>query len=130
MTDFKKDLLTEQDVQLMVDTFYEKVNNDAMLAPVFNDFAEVDWLHHLPKMYQFWNFVILGIAGYKGQPFPMHSRLPVTSEHFRRWLELFTQNMDALFSGENATMAKEKANNIANVFQYKLGLKADGNFYR
>jgi hemoglobin len=118
----KKDISTEDDIQLMVNTFYDKVNKDPLLSPVFNDFANVDWPHHLPKMYQFWNFIILGIPGYKGQPFPVHVKLPVTTEHFERWLELFKSNIEEHFSGSNADMAKEKASNIAGVFQYKMGL--------
>src|SRR5690606_13278699 len=112
----------EEDIKKLVDGFYEKVNKDELLSPVFNDFARVDWPHHLPKMYGFWNFMVLGIPGYKGQPFPVHARLPVTAEHFGRWLDLFIKNTDEHFAGKNAELAKEKAGNIARVFQYKLGL--------
>lgn len=117
-----KDITSEEDVKTMVDTFYGKVNEDPILSPVFNDFAAVDWPHHLPKMYMFWNFLILGIPGYKGQPFPAHVPLPVSQEHFERWLSLFRQNIDEQFAGPNAEMAKSKAENIAMVFQYRLGL--------
>lgn len=117
-----KDILSEADITLMVDTFYDKVNDDALLSPIFNDFAEVDWPHHLPKMYQFWSFVVLGIPGYQGAPFPMHARLPVGPEHFTRWLELFKANVDEHFSGANAELAKKKGDDIAQAFQYRMGL--------
>lgn len=118
----KHDILSEEDVKVMVDTFYDKVNADNLLSSVFNDFAHVDWPHHLPKMYQFWNFLLLGIPGYKGQPFPMHSKLPITFEHFNKWLELFKANIDENFAGQNAEMAKAKAQGIALTFQYKMGI--------
>jgi hemoglobin len=118
----KHDINSEEDVRLMVDTFYDKVNADKLLSPVFNDVAQVDWPHHLPKMYQFWNFLLLGISGYKGQPFPMHSKLPITHEHFNKWLELFNANIDENFSGVNSEMAKAKAQGIALTFQYKMGI--------
>lgn len=121
-TTAKHDITTERDVKTMVDTFYDKVNSDDMLASVFNDFAEVDWTHHLPQMYMFWNNVILAIPGYKGQPFPKHLRLPISKEHFERWLDLFMANIDAQFEGPNTEHAKQSANNIANVFQYKMNL--------
>lgn len=117
-----KEIQTEEDIKTMVDTFYEKVNNDELLSPIFNDFAEVDWPHHLPKMYKFWNSLILGIPGYKGQPFPMHARLPIVQDHFNRWVELFVKNIDENFTGQNAEIAKEKANHIALMFQFKMGL--------
>ncbi len=118
----KKDLTTEEDIKKMVNTFYDKVNVDNLLSPIFNDFAGIDWSHHLPKMYAFWNFLILGIPGYKGQPFPMHTRLPITQEHFKKWVKLFLSNIDEHFSGTNAELAKSKAESIALTFQYKMGL--------
>ena len=57
------DITTEADVRVLVDTFYEKVREDALLDPIFSDVAKVDWEHHLPKMYAFWNGMILGKAG-------------------------------------------------------------------
>jgi hemoglobin len=120
--EIKKDILSENDVRLMVDTFYDKVNSDILLSAVFNDFAKIDWKHHLPKMYAFWNFLLLGIPGYKGQPFPMHIELPITQVHFSKWLELFKKNVDEQFSGLNANIAKTKAESIAMNFQYKLGI--------
>ena len=119
---FKKDISTEEDVKKMVDTFYDKVNSDLLLSPVFNDFAKVDWKHHMPKMYDFWNMLILGKSGYKGQPFPMHLRLPIQKDHFDKWLSLFHANIDENFSGSNAELAKSKADGVALTFQYKMGL--------
>lgn len=118
----KHDIISEIDVKQLVDTFYDKVNADEMLSPIFNGFAEINWQHHLPKMYAFWNFILLGIPGYKGQPFPMHARLPIEQEHFKRWVELFIKNVDDHFIGNVASMAKTKAEGIALTFQYKLGL--------
>ena len=118
----KKDIETEEDIQLLVDTFYDNVNQDELLSPVFNDFAQVDWQHHLPVMYKFWSTVLFGSMAYKGQPFPKHMRLPVEKEHFNRWIALFTQTIGDLFEGPKATEAKQKATNIAYIFQMKLGL--------
>ena len=98
------------------------MNKDELLSPIFNTFAQVDWAHHLPKMYSFWNFLILGIPGYKGLPFPAHSQLPINNKHFGRWIELFMKNIDEQFSGKNADVAKAKAESIAITFQYKLGV--------
>ena len=116
------DIQTTEDIRQMVDSFYEKVNQDKLLSPVFNDFAKVDWESHLPKMYAFWNFLILGIPGYQGKPFPPHALLPVSTDHFNAWLELFQKNIDEQFFGPHAEMAKAKAQNIATTFQYKLGM--------
>ncbi|MBC6608077.1 group III truncated hemoglobin, partial [Hymenobacter sp. BT188] len=55
MFNSRPDIQNEADIKLLVDTFYNKVNADALLAPVFNEFAHVDWPVHLPRMYDFWS---------------------------------------------------------------------------
>ncbi len=116
----KLDIRTEQDVELMVDSFYAKVNQDPLLSYVFNDFAEVDWQSHLPKMYQFWSSLIFGTQSYKGNPFAAHVPLPVDKTHFDLWISLFEENIDELFAGEVAEHTKLRAKSIAYVFSTKL----------
>lgn len=53
-----KDITSEADIKLMVDSFYQKVNEDDLLGPVFNDIAQVNWENHLPRMYSFWESLI------------------------------------------------------------------------
>lgn len=118
----KKDIATEEDVKLLVDSFYERVNKDNMLSPIFNDFAKINWEHHMPQMYAFWGSLLLGTANYKGRPFPKHMPLPIDTTHFERWLTLFITTVDTLFEGPVAEDAKWRAFNIAGTFQYKLGL--------
>jgi hemoglobin len=118
----KDDIKTEEDIQLMVNTFYEKVNNDTLLSHIFNTLANVDWSSHLPKMYQFWSTQLLGTMSYKGQPFPPHMKFDLESAHFKRWQQLFIQTVNDLFEGSTADMAIYKAENIAKIFQYKLGI--------
>lgn len=118
----KKDLTTLADIQVMVDAFYDQVNQDDLLAPVFNDVAQVNWAKHLPLMYSFWNRVLFAEGDYRGKPFPKHLPLPINEAHFERWVALFDANMDALFEGPIADDAKLRARSIAHVFQAKLGL--------
>ncbi|MCX2741404.1 group III truncated hemoglobin [Pontibacter anaerobius] len=118
----KKDITTEDDVKLLVDTFYGHVNQDELLSPVFNGFAQINWQHHLPIMYSFWSSLLFGSMAYKGQPFPKHIRLPIQQEHFERWVVLFIQTIAELFEGTKAEEAKHKAKSIARIFQMRMGL--------
>src|SRR5688572_8070921 len=95
----KPDITTEADVKKMVDIFYEKVNRDALLAPIFNDFSKVNWDTHLPIMYRFWSSILLGSGTYQGQPFPKHAFLPVDQTHFSQWLLLFYETLTENFRG-------------------------------
>ncbi len=116
----KHDITTEEDVQKLVNTFYDKVNDDELLSPVFNGFANVNWAAHLPKMYDFWSNILLGTNRYNGRPFPHHVPLPVSHDHFDRWVKLFMKNVDEHFEGENADEAKKRAITIAGIFYHKL----------
>ncbi len=114
------DISTEADIKQLVDSFYDKVNQDALLAPIFNDFAKVNWDKHLPIMYQFWSSILLGTYTYAGQPFPKHAFLPVNPTHFAQWLHLFNQTVTENFSGPVADEAKLRAANIARIFSNKI----------
>ncbi len=118
------DILDEDDVKKFVDSFYDKVVKDDLLRPIFVDIAAVDWDKHLPTMYSFWSSMLLGTRTYAGAPFPVHGELQshITRAHFVRWLELFEQTIDSLFSGEVADKAKLRAKNVAWAFQSKMGL--------
>lgn len=118
----KKDIENREDIILMVDSFYDKVNENAKLSAVFNDFAKINWDTHLPIMYNFWSTLIFGEKGYKGNPFAKHIPLPVDEKHFSSWIALFIENMDELFEGEVAEATKLRAKSIAQIFQSKLKL--------
>jgi hemoglobin len=119
------DIKNIDDIILLVDSFYDKVNRDELLSPIFNDIAHVNWDEHLPIMYSFWGAVLFETNTYKGQPVSSHTELPLTTEHFTRWLQLFKETVDEHFEGEKAGEAKEKADSIAVIFQTKLGLISD-----
>jgi len=114
-----KDIVTREDVVLLVDRFYDQVQADDLLAPVFN---HVDWPKHLPVMYSFWSTMLLGEQSYRGNPFQKHVMLTIKAEHFEQWLELFRKTVDENFTGECAEEIKARAGNIAQVFQHKMGL--------
>lgn len=114
------DIENDSDVKLMVDCFYQKVNEDPILSPIFNGFAKVNWDVHLPNMYAFWNNILFSTGEYNGRPFPKHIPLPIDETHFERWLQLFNQNLDELFTGPMAEKARFRAKNIAYVFNAKM----------
>ena len=120
MTTVQPDIASETDIRLLVDGFYSKIVEDALLGPVFNDFAHVDWPRHLPVMYDFWSSLLLGTTRYHGRPFPKHLPLPVGAAHFRQWLALFEATVNKLFAGPKAEEAKVRARSIATLFEHRL----------
>ena len=118
----KPDILRLDQVKELVDTFYGKVRKDDLLAGVFNDRIQDRWPQHLEKMYTFWQTVLLGEHTYFSSPFPPHASLPVDKKHFERWLELFYETLDELFSGKVAEEAKWRAGKMAEMFQIKISM--------
>lgn len=127
----RSDLDCEQQVAEMVRRFYGRVEVDELLGPIFNDVANVDWAEHLPKLRAFWCRALLGLPGYRGNPYARHAAVhavsPLSSEHFARWLELFENNLDAGWSGPNAERARTLARNVARVHASQLGV-GNGHF--
>lgn len=115
----RTDIINRDGVKLLVDRFYDKVTSDQLLGPIF---SHVDWPHHLPTMYNFWSSILLGDQTYQGNPLQKHLPLPVAAEHFDRWLFLFLQTVTENFEGEKAEEAKIRAQSIASLFQFKMGL--------
>ena len=119
-----KEIENREDIEMLVNTFYEKVRKDSVIGYIFNDVAKVDWDHHLPVMYDFWETMVLDAGKYKGNAMTPHIELnrkePLKKEHFERWLELFTGTVDELFTGAAAAEAKKKATSIAALMEYKV----------
>ncbi len=115
---------TREDVEFLVNKFYDKVGKDETIGFFFNDIAKVNWDLHLPKMYQFWETLLFGKASYKGNPmavhFPINEMQAMEKHHFEHWLKLWTATLDENFEGEMAEAAKTKASNITNLMAYKM----------
>lgn len=117
----KHDIMSLEDVKLLVDSFYSKVRENELLAPVFDDKIKEDqWPAHLDKMYRFWQTLLLEEHSYFGNPLMHHLRLPVTEDHFAEWLRLFHETINEHFTGEKAEEANLRAQKIALVFQAKI----------
>jgi len=120
----KNDINNRNDIILLVDTFYKNVALNEKIGPIFTEVAKVDWAHHLPKMYDFWESILFGKAIYKGNPmlthFSLNDQVPLQTEAFETWKNLFYQTVDGLFTGANATLIKQKAQSIADLMHFKL----------
>jgi hemoglobin len=122
------DIRDAADVQLLIDTFYKKAVTDPEIGYIFTEVAKTDFAHHLPVMYSFWNFLLLGEAGaYQGNPMQkhveLHAKHPLKAEHFDRWVALFTATVDELFAGKTADDAKFRAFSIAETWKFKFDPK-------
>jgi|SRR6478735_2676053 len=120
----KTDIQNREDIILLVNTFYDKVQKDEELGHIFNGVAKIDWQAHLPKMYDFWENIVFGTGGYSGNVMQPHMRLDqkhrLEHDNFVNWLMLFTSTVNELFEGVNAEGVKERATQIAGLMEFKV----------
>ncbi|HEY0610574.1 MAG TPA: group III truncated hemoglobin [Chitinophaga sp.] len=116
----RKDIATLEDIQLLVNEFYQQIRQDALLGPIFNGVIQDRWPQHLEKMYRFWQTVLLEEHTYFGGPFPPHAKLPLEKEHFDTWLKLWHATVDRYFAGEKAEEAKWRSGKMALMFMSKI----------
>ena len=115
-----KEILSLDEIKLLVNTFYSRVRADNLLAPIFEEKIGDKWDKHLDTMYRFWQTVLLEDHTYHGSPLLKHIGLPVDKIHFERWISIFQQTLDDHFTGEVAMEARWRANRMAEMFAYKL----------
>ena len=122
--DPKPDLNSREEIEILVNAFYERVRSDDLLGFIFDRVAQTNWETHLPKMYAFWETVMFRSGGFTGNPLAAHAKLiPLTNmgrEQFDRWLTLFRSTVDALFVGEHADHIKRCAEDMANVIHSRI----------
>jgi hemoglobin len=120
----KKDIENRQDIEILVNKFYDKVKLDEVIGFIFNDIVKVNWEKHLPRMYDFWENTIFYTGTYTGNPMEIHKHLnrvvPLSTEQFLRWNKLFVLTVDENFDGNHASVAKQRAISISTVMQIKI----------
>ena len=103
-----------------VHRFYGRVREDDLLGPVFLARLGTDWQPHLDRLVSFWTLIALGRGSYDGRPLEVHRSVaaghPLTAEHFRRWLDLFSQTADELGSPAAARFLTGRAARMAETF--------------
>lgn len=123
----KEEKITEENIKLLVDSFYSKVKRDQNLSPIFENAIGSDdemWRPHLERMYKFWSSVALSTGLYSGNPFQKHKDLPSFDiSLFDRWLELFFETTKEVYIDDLAQIFITKSTNITR--SLKLGLYSE-----
>lgn len=120
----RPDISNRSDIAALVDTFYEKVKQNPVIAHFFTEVIPVNWEKHLPVMYDFWEGIVFGKGAYSGNPIQAHKKVhglhQFQKSDFDEWLRLFRATVDEMFAGDNAELIKQRATSIATVMQMKV----------
>jgi hemoglobin len=118
--------IPDPDIARLVDTFYGRIRQDAELGPIFEDAIGDRWDAHLRTMKDFWSSVANTTGRYKGQPVPVHARLPIAPAHFERWLALWHETTGELLAPEVAALFRDKAARIGESLKLALFYRLPG----
>ena len=108
----------------LVDRFYDRVQRDAVLGPVFNPVVH-DWGEHKRLLTSFWCSVALRESSYRGNPMAAHRPLPIKAEHFDHWLALWRSTCLECLGEADATRMTEYAARIGRSLKYGLGINPE-----
>lgn len=111
------DINHRENLVFLIDKFYERVEQDELLSSFF---AATHWEEHKKKMLSFWSLVLLDEPGYNTNLYEVHSKLPIQKAHFQRWIDLFTETVQAHFEGPKAELAIQRAQIMALGFSSKM----------
>ncbi len=128
-----KDIETRNDIEKVLELFYQKAFDDKKIGYIFKDVAKLDLVEHLPIIADFWEMILFGTVNFQQKygrsPMQKHIELsekePLVSEHFTAWINLFYTVINENFAGEKAELAKFRAKAIANTMFMKV---SEGNF--
>lgn len=121
----KNDIKNRKDISLLVRTFYAKIRKDEMLGPIFNGIIR-DWESHFSLLTDFWETQLFLNRKYSGNPVLVHQEVDdkmnhsLTPEHFGYWINLWFSTIDELFEGENAWIAKNRAQKMSTMLYMQI----------
>lgn len=113
--------LDERDIAALVDRFYDRVQRDPILGPIFNP-AVHDWDEHKRTLVSFWSSVVLRSGTYRGNPMAAHRPHPIRAEHFDHWLALWRDTAESMLPPEHAELFCDYATRIGRSLRYGLGI--------
>jgi hemoglobin len=114
-------MITEAEINRVVEAFYAKVRKDDLLAPMF-EHAVQDWPEHLRRFRDFWSIVLLRSGTYRGNPMFTHLRHrdAIEPAMFDRLLELWRATALEILPPPAAAVLAITAERVAE--SLKLGL--------
>ena len=118
------DIAVREDIEKVLAAFYGRAIEDPLIGRFFTEVVPLHLPTHLPLITDFWVSVLFQSRGYGKNVMQIHQNIsslsPIVKEHLDRWVQLFTQTIDSLFTGEKANLMKQRGASIATMMDIKL----------
>jgi len=121
----------EAAIAALVPAFYERVQADDLIGPVFAHAVE-DWDRHHARLIDFWSSVMMGSGRFKGSPMQAHMRhkQSITPEMFDRWLALWEAVTAEMLPPAAAREMQAKARTMGESFKLALFFRIEDELTR
>lgn len=107
------DLSTPTQVHHLVTAFYREITFDPLLAPLFDEVAEVDWSTHIPRLIDYWCWILFRRGTNDGDVVSVHRHLHAQRRlepaHCDRWFDLWSTCIGERWAGPLADRAEQHA---------------------
>lgn len=120
-TSSERSTITESKIREMVELFYSRTQQDSLLGPIFQE-RVADWSTHYATMTRFWSSAIMRAGTYSGRPIEAHKFGGLKEAHFRRWVTVFTNTVNDVFSASDAALFTELAKRMASSIAMRIGV--------
>jgi len=123
------DSINDADIQLLVQSFYTKVRQDTLLAPIFaTKIKDSEWDSHIAHIASFWRSIFLKTGEFTGNPLHKHMEVQgLTPAHFSHWLALFQDTALDVLPSDKAQTIHAMAERIAQSLQMGLAFNYEKN---
>lgn len=126
----KPDITDRTSLETVLAAFYDQALQDREIGFFFTEIVPLDMQKHLPVITDFWESVVLGTRGYGKNVMEIHRRIhqlaPIGQEHLDRWVQLFTQTIEAHYEGPNANLMAQRGRSIATLMYLRLNHSGTG----
>lgn len=118
--------IDDDSLTVLLIEFYAAARLDPLLGPLFQTMVgdgDEEWAAHLRRVHDFWSSVTMGTGRYGGRPMQVHAGiLGLDAMHFQRWLDLFGQTTDRLFTPPAAAFLRDKAARMGEALQQGIAM--------
>jgi hemoglobin len=124
MAEEMNDLKDRTDILNLLNAFYSDVQKDPVIGIFFTEIVRVDWDHHIPKIADFWESLLLASHNYNGNVIEKHLNLnaikKIQPKDLEIWFEYWERTIHKMYSGAKADEMISRGKSIAHIMTIKL----------
>jgi len=123
--------ITRENLETLVTSFYHKAMRDDLIGDYFTlelgeEITNFEWLRHIDILVDFWASIFINDPEYNSDPYGPHfTIIGLKEKDFIRWVQLFAETSDKIYTPAVSKLFKEKAKFYAQEFMTRLNVNPE-----